>query len=255
MKLGNVAMALVCIAIGGCLQGPPDGFPAGTTTMTARLDGTPAPDVEVVMGLDGSATTLNETVVYRVNASMPVAVTLRLNGSVFASETVSGEKTWVVPLDHGQTALNVSVEAAQVRRSENLTLVRLGATTLRIDYCYYHPSSPTARKAHDYTIWIDVDSRPSEPLYRSANATHIDEFTAHDQLYLFEQLTKIPVEVQYFPSFQGFAVNKIDGVGNPVTSSAPPYWLYKVNGSDATGMSLQVIEPADRVVWALSCAG
>lgn len=246
---------VIATVLGGCLHAPVAAPASTAATSTTTPSVTAVEPPALTMGVVGSPITQNDSVAYRVDTAAQVAVTLRLDGAVHASETVSGNKTWTLPLTHGRTSLNVSVEAPGLRRTENVTLVRLGPTSLRIDYCYYHPSSPTARKAHDYAIWIDVDSRPSEPLYAAAGAKHVDSFTAHDQLYLFEQLTKIPVEVQYFASLQGFAVNKIDGVGNPVSASAPPYWLYTVNGNDGTGMSLQVVKPGDRVVWSLSCAG
>ena len=39
-------------------------------------------------------------------------------------------------------------------------------------------------------------------------------------------------------------------VGQPLTSSAPPYWCYKLNGATADlGISLQTMAPGDVVTW------
>lgn len=203
-------------------------------------------------GVVGNQTvTRSENLTYSVATRGPVTVTLRFNGSLLDSRVVDGSHGWNLTLPFGRRNLSVSFEAPGLFQHHNLTLTRLGLTRLRIDYGPYHPSYPGAPWKEQHEIWIDIDDRPSAAQYAAVNAKHKDAFVAHDQLVLYEGLTGKKVEYRWYPSFQQFAVDRIDGAGNPVSSSAPPWWCYKLNGRFADGISIQVVRPGDLVEWNL----
>lgn len=203
-------------------------------------------------GIVGNETTTrSEALTYFVTTRGPVTVTLRFNGTLLDSRIVEGRSEWNLTLPYGRRDLNVSFQATGLTQHHNVSLVRLGSTLLRLDYGSYHPSYPGTPRKEQLEIWIDVDDRPSAPLYAAVKAQHKDAFVAHDQLVLFEALAKKKVEYRWNPSFQQFSVDRIDGAGNPVTASAPPWWCYKVNGKSADGITIQVVRPGDVVDWNL----
>ncbi len=271
----TVAVALALAASGCVTTGPSGSFdandpepapttPAPTTEPATSPTPGPSPDPDdseddppaeeqPPFTLDygivgGNATTANQTTYY-VNASLAVPVTIELDGAEIAAQTVEGNQTWTLPLTLGQTPFEASIATPDGTVTDARVLVRLAATTLIVDYCHYHPDSPTDKR-DEYTAWIDVDARPSIDYY--TDRPRPDTFTAHDQLEAWGNATGIVVEYSYFDGF-GYAVDSIDDVGNPVSSSAPPYWLYRVNGEDAQeGISTQAIVAGDVVEWRAS---
>lgn len=236
----------------------PASEPAPSPTPTTQPSPDPsepepqAPPLRLTYGvLGGNTTTANETHYY-VNVTLPIPVSLSLDGTEFDTRTVEGNHTWELPLDPGQTPFEARIMAPEGTIRDVHNLVRLAATTFIVDYCHYHPDGP-AGKVDEYTTWIDVDARPSADMYE--NRSRPDTFTAHDQMESWRNVTGITVDYSYFDGF-GYAVDSIDGVGNPVSSSAPPYWLYRVNGEDAQeGISTQPIVPGDVVEWRASNLG
>lgn len=228
MKATMISLLVVSIVFAGCTNptGPPHvaDDPQGSvaTDPSGSMDAS-AP-LNVTFGLMGDAVTRNESIDYFVESDGPLSVTLRFNGTTFASEIVDGRQEWTLPLPFGHRDLNVTLDAPGISLSENVTLVREARTTLKIDWCYLHPDYPGQRRTYDGEYLVDVDTRPSTPLYAAAGGTHRDFFTAHDQLYLFEERTGMPVDASYSAQFNGFLINKIDDVGNP------PFWNFEHNG-------------------------
>lgn len=254
----NAILVAATVALAACLQLEPADPMAEAAASSAPVsagtgdgNGSAANPPVVTAGLTGENPTRNETLRFEIETTGPVVATLRLNGTeVFAGE-VSDRGAWDLPLPYGRTPFEYAITGPGVSLGETLELVRLGGTVLRIDYGVFHPGSQGAPRTESHEIWIDVDARPSEAQYVANGTTHIDGFTAHDQLVVFENLTGKKVEYEYFASFQGFAVNRIDGAGSPITSDTPPWWCYDVNGASADGISIQRIEPGDEVDWNL----
>jgi hypothetical protein len=243
----RIVVVALALWIAGCIAEAP----AAPTASTPAEPSTAPPAPVVETGLVGPNETRNESVVWTLDTTGPVTVTLRLNGTELFREEVPASRTWDVPLSYGRSTLEAEVAAPGVHVVESYNVTRLGLTKLRVDYGRYHPQSVGTAKADVFDVWIDVDSRPSNADYEKAGIKHVDTFNAHDQLVLFEALAKKDVEFAYSASFQGFTVSRIDAAGNPVSSSAPPWWGYTVNAKSANGISIQPVRPGDAVVWTL----
>lgn len=256
MKPQLLVLCLLAPAIAGCLANdaaaPNPTMPYAAPDANQTTPSLPIVDHDLV----GDNITRNALTEYRVDTSGPVTVTLRTDGNVTWSGLVDGARAWTIPLDHGRTVLNVTIEASGFQAYDENLLVRLASARLTVDYCHFHPSSPSERKVDEYEYWVDLDATPASPLYDEVNATRPERFTAHDQLFLMETLDGVPVDEQYSATFSGFFVEYIDGAGNPASSDAPPYWLFEVNGEPADlGMSLIELAPDDHVRWILSTLG
>ena len=250
----NPSLILVALLLfAGCVQ------PAETSAPTADAalgaEGEPAaPNVtapNVVGALLGNSTTRDAAVDYTVETDGPVTVTLRLNGTVFLEETIEAARTWTIPLAYGRTPFEAHFLAPGLDHAQALTLTRLGATRITIDFGVFHPNSQGQPSSIVHDLWIDVSDRPSAPMYAKQSTKNLDAFTAHDQLMVFEETTGKKVEYGWNANFKQFGVDKIDGAGNSVSASAPPWWCYSVNGKSADGISIQRIVPGDAVVWRL----
>ncbi len=92
----------------------------------------------------------------------------------------------------------------------------------------------------------------SAPAYAEQGAQHPGFPIIHDLMAAWETATGNTVEYAWSDSFGAYSVNRINGAGNPVTASLPPWWCYKVNGERVElGISLQPIAPGDVVSWDL----
>ncbi|HLE48261.1 MAG TPA: hypothetical protein VI818_08190 [Candidatus Thermoplasmatota archaeon] len=251
MNLKTPVLLAIVSLVAGCVDAGQPTTEAPTVPPSSTDANLNVRPLNVTMGLLTIPFTTETSAAYFVSSTGPVAVTLRLNGTVTATETVSGNKSWTLPLEFGSQDLNVTVAGAGLQRHDNLTLVRLALTKIIVDYGSYHPSSPGTPKADARDLWVNVDERPSAPQYAAQGAQPLDAFTAHDQLVIFEKVTGKKVEVAWSASLRQFSVSRIDGAGNPVHSSAPPWWCYKVNDKAADGMSIQPVRPGDTVKWNL----
>ena len=78
---------------------------------------------------------------------------------------------------------------------------------------------------------------------------HPPHATVHDLMVAWSTATGKAIDYSFFDGL-GFSPDKIDGVGQPLTSAAPPYWCYTLNGAHAEfGISLQQLNPGDVVAW------
>lgn len=231
--------------VGGCVQDP---APAPSTSefAAAPLAG------DARFGFVGESQTREPWIVVFANVTGTVNLRVLLNGTLWFQGTVrDAEQELNLSLSPGRTPVFFEAASSSARRSETLVATRLGLTRLEVDYCHFHPSTPN-RKADRYEVWIDVDARPSLGEYSMASVKHPDRFTAHDQIRQWANETRIPVATSFHASQGGFAVDRIDGVGNPATSAAPPYWLLSKNGEDVgTGMTALAVRPGDSLRWRL----
>lgn len=148
------------------------------------------------------------------------------------------------PLAYGQTATKLRVEDGVHSVVVNVTLVRLASGTFEAKYTAY----PMHEDSRD-VVWYDPGVLASLAMYDGKAAPRADAFSVHDFMVAWSAQTGRAVEYSYSESF-GFGVNKIDGVGQPLDSSAPPYWCYKLDGTSASlGISLQPMEPGAVVTW------
>lgn len=225
----------------------PSAAGANATTPAAQQ-----PVVDLRYGAVGPTVTREESLEVFVESDADAAVQVLYNGTQIFGEVVNGNKTLAVTLEYGTKPLSIIVSAPGRMENSTLLVTRLGRTTITVDWSVLHTGSPGQAKSRTDEVWIDVDARPSLPLYEEVGGDHIPAYTAHDQIRQWELETSIPVVATYSPSFQGFGVDQIDGQGKPLTSQSPPYWCFQVN--DVTmdvGMSLASLAPGDRVAWIL----
>jgi hypothetical protein len=113
----------------------------------------------------------------------------------------------------------------------------------------------TAQPGHEGTshkVLFDPARLSSAPMYEGTDTERATTYTVHDLMVDWTAQTGIPVEYSD-PGAFGFGVNAIDGVGQPLSSSLPPYWCYTLNGDTADlGISLQTVAPGDVVEWEYS---
>lgn len=248
----------IAFALAGCVNAAPStphaladeaAFPEPTWVPPA------SPTVAAAMpehGLVGPPTTREAQVTYRIHAPGETAVALSLDGAPIASAIVSGEASWPIDLAPGHSQLRVTMEAPGLAAEEIVDLVRLVATTVRVEFCRWDDGQDRALQEE---VWIDIDSRPAAPFYEAEGAVHPDLFSAHDQLRLFAEITGLSVEASYFPSFQGFLLDKIDACPR-AQAEGVPWWTFFVNGEEASqGMSLQPVAAGDVILWQMTpCA-
>lgn len=249
-----LATALI---LSGCVQPSPE---AENVPVASAASTGPAPNAtigpvvpDVTVELDSTVTRKDAATLF-VNTTAPLDIVVRHNGNETVREAASPSTKRALPLSFGLNTFDVALAAPGFSDAKTFTVVRLAMTTLEVDFGVFHPGSQGAPRAETFEVWIDVDSRPSAPAYAAQNLEHFDAFTAHDQLVVFEQTTGRKVDFEFFPSFQGYGVSRIDGAGSPVSSDAPPWWCYEVNGGSADGISIQPVLPGDVISWALgSC--
>lgn len=251
-------LLVTALIFAGCVEpSGPNGQPAAVLepSTATPVNGTQEVSAPVVTVAADAAVTRNDAVTLFVNTTGPVGIVVKLDGAETLREAITSSVQRTVPVGFGVTVIDVVVSSPGLEETKQVSVVRLGKTTLNIDYGVFHPASQGAPRAETFEVWIDIDDRPSAAAYKDQGIEHFDAFTAHDQLVVFEQVTGKKVVFEYFPSFQGYGVSRIDGAGSAVSSDAPPWWCYSVNAGSADGISIQPIVPGDVVAWDLgSCA-
>ncbi|HET6399387.1 MAG TPA: DUF4430 domain-containing protein, partial [Candidatus Thermoplasmatota archaeon] len=146
--------------------------------------------------------------------------------------------------EHGRSTLVVRADGGAAGEAR-VPIVRLAESTVEVVYSAAVPPRPSTRTLVAY----DPEAFASAPLYEGRDVAHPGYATVHDLLVAWTNATGTPVRYDYFSSL-GYSPSAFDGVGQPVTSSAPPYWCYQVNGRSAEfGISLQAVRPGDVVRW------
>lgn len=244
-------LPLFLIVLSAACIGPEPSSPPSSASSSSDSDPI-AGNALVRAGIVGPATTRAEHLVVYANVTGTASLRLQANGTLVFQGTVRDDnRTWNLTLDAGRTAIRLEASSPAAGSVWWLNATRLVRTKLEIDYCHFHPSTPN-RKVDRYDVWIDLGARPSQPEYQAAKAGRPDAFNAHDQLRQWSNESRVAIQVSYHASLEGFALDKVDGVGNPVTVAAPPYWLLYRNGESAeVGMTLLRVRPNDEIAWRL----
>lgn len=156
--------------------------------------------------------------------------------------------TWMVhiPLEYGQTPLVVTADDGAGSTKAQVVAVRLASATFEAKFTMAVPPHPDISDV----VWYDPDEQASTPLYTAVGASHAEGATVHDLMVTWERQSGKAIDYTDAMSFESFGVEGIDGVGQPLTSDAPPWWCYKLNGQTSDfGISLQAIAPGDVVTW------
>jgi hypothetical protein len=149
-----------------------------------------------------------------------------------------------VPLGYGDNNLTLVADDGKDSEVAAVTAVRLAFGTFVAKYTAY-PLHPDLTDV----VWYDPDVRASAPMYDGKSAPRDPGFTVHDFMVDWTLQTGTPIEYGYSDSL-GYSVTKIDGVGQPVTAEAPPYWCYKLDGTSASlGISLEPFKPGQTLTW------
>jgi hypothetical protein len=195
-----------------------------------------------LLRVDPVEPTRGDSVTLTGEVARDATVSVRNGPSV---EAAKGAWSLVVPLAaHGRTLVTLVADDGAATQSVDLALVRLASATFETKY----KAQPTHPDGSD-AVWHDPSVHASLPMYDGKGAARTDQYSVHDLMVDWTAQTGRPVEYGYSESF-GFSVSRIDGVGQPVDASLPPYWCYKVNGVSADfGISLQAVAPGDVVTW------
>lgn len=157
----------------------------------------------------------------------------------------AGEWMVHVPLPYGRTPLLVTADDGTASSQTQVVAIRLASATFEARFTMAVPPHP----AISDLVWYDPDELASAALYNGTAAAHPPHANVHDLMVAWERQSGKTITYSD-PSTFGFGVDEIDGVGQPLSSSAPPYWCYKLNGESASlGISAQELAPGDVVTW------
>ncbi len=243
MKSVPTCLLLAALLLSGCaktattdsaMDAPSSSAP---TTLVSPPAGPP-----LLLTVSALAPTQNETVTLTGTLNGPAQLSV---GGLTAQMT-EGAWSLVVPLTFGHTNLTVVADNGKTTASTKVVAVRLASATFAVKYTAAIP--PHA--ASSDTVWYDPDGRASAFMYTANKTEHPPIASVHDVMVSWTQQTGKRIEYSYSTTYQAFSVSAIDGTGQPLTASAPPYWCYKLNGATADlGLTLQPVAPGDAIVW------
>lgn len=169
----------------------------------------------------------------------------RLSVGSQATDVEAGPWMVHVPLEYGRTPLTVTADDGVATTQTQVVAIRLASATFEAVFTAAVPPHPSIGDV----VWYDPDELASASLYNGTTATHPPTTNVHDIMVAWERQSGKTVEYGG-PGAFGFGVNKIDGVGQPLSSEAPPYWGYKVNGETAPlGITAMEAHPGDVIRW------
>ena len=166
--------------------------------------------------------------------------------TVFENESEArGAWTLETPdLPYGRTEVKFIADDGHATARANVTIVRLAPFAFDVLYTSY----PAHSDSQD-DVLLDIDAKGSSPAYDGRDVAHPPHATVHDLMVAWSRQTGLVVQYDYGTGF-GYAATHFDGVGQPLSSSLPPYWCYKLNGQYASlGLSLQEVKPGDAIAW------
>lgn len=246
-QVGFAILALALVALAGCVEEGEGPAPAEDPVTTETVDDPTDPgplqlSLESVPDL-----TQAENLTLTGSVDRPARISATVDGTSFGGDEANG--TWVlrVLLEPGRNSIEVSADDGTSTANETLQVTRLIAASLEVDFGGY-----PGKEDRTDELWFDVDTPNSLPAYEDVSSEHPGYYTAHDLLVLWEETTGIEVEYSHFDGI-GYSVSTIDGAGNPVSGSAPPYWCYTMNGSGegVKGASIEAVQAGDVVTWYL----
>jgi hypothetical protein len=245
MNPSRPALALLLILLlAGCAS--PAGAPSPSPSASLSATTTPPPPAAVKITLAAPAPTHEATALLQGTVDRPADLTvqaMREKGPILFTTQVHANATWslAVPVPVGHTRLEVSTTDGGFA---NVTAIRLAFATFEAKYTAY----PVHADSTDL-VWFDPDTLASASMYVGKEAPRAAQYTVHDFMVDWTTQTGTPIDYGYSGSF-GYSVSKIDGVGQPVDASAPPYWCYKLNGTTADlGISLEPMPTAATLTW------
>jgi hypothetical protein len=181
-----------------------------------------------------------------VNGTTAPGATVSVRGGPGAP-TMRPDGAWSYRIEpaYGRTNLTFSADDGHTTRQAKATVVRLASATFEAAYTMAVPPHASSSDL----VWYDPDEHASASLYAEKGATHPAVASVHDLMVTWTRQTGTPVTYSHSTSF-GFGVERIDGVGAPLSNGTPPYWCYKLNGASASlGITLQPVAPGDIVTW------
>lgn len=181
-----------------------------------------------------------------VNGTTAPGTKLTVRGGPGAP-TVRADGSWTYRIEPapGRVNLTFTADDGRATAQASVLVVRLASATFEAKYTMAVPPHP----ATSDLVWYDPDERASAPLYAEKGVPHPDLASVHDLMVTWTRQTGTPIDYSHSASF-GFGVERIDGVGAPISNGTPPYWCYKVNGEGAgLGITLQPVAPGDVVTW------
>ena len=240
MKPALALLAACALLFAGCAT-------SSTTTTSENHDeaghgqasSSTAP-VPLLLTVAPLAATQNDTITVKGTVSRAAQVSI---GTVSAQAT----SAWnlVVPVEFGHSNLTVVADDGQASARLTVVAIRLASATMEVVYTAAVPPHPSSM----HTVWYDPDGFASKSMYADKPRPHPGYANVHDVMVSWTEQTGTLVEYGYDDAFD-FGVNAIDGVGNPLTASAPPYWGYEVNGATADlGITLQAVTAGDVISW------
>jgi hypothetical protein len=211
-----------------------------------RVDTSASADPDPIgVTIDPPAATRTQTAVLTGSVNHPATVSIDGGPSI---EAEAGR--WSLgsgPLAYGQNPARVRIEDGVHSVVRDVVFVRLSQATLEAVF--------TASPDHDTIsseVWYDPSHLASAAMYEGSDVERATTYTVHDLMVDWTAQTGTVVEYGG-PGAFGFSVESIDGIGQPLDSSLPPYWCYTVNGESASlGISLQTVAPGDVVTWEYS---
>lgn len=213
-------------------HGKAHGTETGMSSSTAPLP--------LILTIAPLAATQNETITITGTVSRAAQVSI-------GAQSVEAASSWslTVALEFGQTNLTVTADDGQTTVQKSVLAVRLASATMEVVYTAAIPPHPST----NHVVWYDPDAFASKPMYDAAGATHPGIANIHDVMVTWTAQTGIPI-VYGGPGEFGFEPQKFDGVGQPLSAAAPPYWLYEVNGETAPlGITSMEAHPGDAIYW------
>jgi len=225
---------------------------SGTATSTAPAPAPHAPmrpatppsstgSAALTLVLDPPQPTKDAAIVLTGTVSRDASVAVRGGPSTQAK---AGAWSLGVPLPYGHSNLTIVADDGADSSTLTVTAIRLASGTFEAKYTAYpvHPDTSDV-------VWYDPDNHTSAPMYAGKAAPRDPGFTVHDFMADWSAQTGTAIEYGYSDSF-GYSVSKIDGVGQPLTTEAPPYWCYKLDGTSADlGISLEPFQPGQVLTW------
>lgn len=246
-------LLVLAAALSGCAAEPDaPAAPASDTALPANNTTTVAPAAPVVLGIDPVAPTQGDRLALTGRVDQPARLLVtQADGEAGAAtlvpavEVAAGAWSLQVPLAPGRTNLTVTADTGRATAQATVQAVRLVAATFEARFtAAFPPHAPIQDE-----VWYDPDGRASAPLYADVDAEHPPYANVHDLMVTWTQQSGKAIEYDYFDGL-GFSPSRIDGVGQPLTSSAPPYWCYQVNGETVDfGITLQPVQEGDVVTW------
>ncbi|MHB1261736.1 MAG: DUF4430 domain-containing protein [Thermoplasmatota archaeon] len=242
-RLSIAPLLVLALVLAGCAASPGPSTPSASESATVSSSSSPVLDpAPIGVTVDPPAPTQGETAT--VTGSVNKEATISLDGGPSIDVQAGRWSLESQALAYGTTATKLRVEDGVHSVVTNVTFVRLASGTFEAKYTAYPVHDDTS-----HVVWYDPSVLASLPQYEGRATPRAATFSVHDFMAAWTAQTSREIEYSYNEAF-GFGVDKIDGVGQPLDSSAPPYWCYKLDGSSPDlGISLQPMEPGQVVTW------